>query len=97
MTTRNEFHKALIALRGALKAALDDETFQRGPLTEVWRHYNGLLTIYEQLPVEKEPELNLTFGNVDIPADPYDPEYNVQAAGPVDLNLGGQDVITFNP
>ena len=96
MNTRNEFYKAVVALRSALKSALDDEDFQRGPLTEVWRHYNGLLTIYEAMPEPREPQTDLTFSNIDIPADPYDPEYNVQAAGPVDLTLGGQDVITFN-
>ncbi len=43
--TRPTFDAAVVALRDALKAAIDDPTFDRNDLSEVWRHYQGLQTI----------------------------------------------------
>ena len=47
---RNEFDNAVDALRSALKAAIDDPTFDRNNLSEVWRHYQALQTITESIP-----------------------------------------------
>ena len=95
---RNEFETAVISMRSALKAALDDPEFNRGTLTEVWRAYLGWLAIYEALPAPKnEPpayeylnspseglDVGLDFSNINV------------AAGSVDLpGAAGQDVITF--
>ena len=48
--TRPTFDAAVVALRDALKAAIDDPTFDRNDLSEVWRHYQGLQTITERIP-----------------------------------------------
>ena len=60
---------------------------------EIWRHYQGMKTIAEQLG--KKDESVQFFLSESEGKDLYDPDYNIQAAQPVDLNIGN-DVITFS-
>ena len=94
------FKIAVNSLRDAVKTAIDDDTFDQGQLYEVWRHYNGMKSILttlekEQPKTKSDPhELNFDYGEV---INFYDPDYNIQAAQPVDLdNQFLQDVITFS-
>lgn len=103
-----EMKAAVEALKTALHVAIDDENFNRNHLSELWRHYNGVQTIYEGCPED--------------PADPFEdsidpwhnPDYNftltsdyldegfgagtVNAAGPVSsISFGaGADSISIN-
>ena len=89
---RNEFDNAVYALRGALKAAIDDPTFNRNNLQEMWRHYQGVQTIAEGIPDASESAYNFDSSSL------YPDEFPVNAAaGNVEINTGfGQDVITFS-
>ena len=88
---RNEFDNAVYALRGALKAAIDDPTFDRNSLQEMWRHYQGVQTIAEGIPDASESALNFDSSSL------YPEEFTVNAAQNVEINTGfGQDVITFS-
>ena len=94
---RNEFDNAVYALRGALKAAIDDPTFDRNSLQEMWRHYQGVQTIAEGLPDTSQSAYN--FDSSSLYPEEFDyPSPTVQAAqGNVEINTGfGQDVITFS-
>ena len=42
-----ELKAATEALKKALHSAIDDPKFNRNNLSELWRHYNGVQTIYE--------------------------------------------------
>ena len=42
-----ELKAATEALKKALHSAIDDPKFNRSHLSELWRHYNGVQTIYE--------------------------------------------------
>ena len=42
-----ELKAATEALKKALHSAIDDPKFNRNHLSELWRHYNGVQTIYE--------------------------------------------------
>ena len=89
---RNEFDNAVYALRGALKAAIDDPTFNRNSLQEMWRHYQGVQTIAEGIPDASESAYNFDSSSL------YPDEFPVNAAqGNIEINTGfGQDVITFS-
>ena len=90
---RNEFDNAVYALRGALKAAIDDPTFDRNSLQEMWRHYQGVQTIAEGISDASQSAYD--FDNTSL----YPVEFTgVNAAqGNVEINTGfGQDVITFS-
>ncbi len=97
--TRTKFDAAVVALRDALKAAIDDPTFDRNDLSEVWRHYQGLQTITERVPGAPQSVYNIpTEGPLNFDAIGSEFYGNV-AAGPVDnisISTSGQDVITFS-
>ena len=64
---------------------------------EIWRHYQGMKAIERQLP--KESRFSFSLDGADRVMDLYDPDYNIQAAQPVDnisISTGGNDVITFS-
>ena len=46
-TMKAELKAATEALKKALHSAIDDPKFNRSHLSELWRHYNGVQTIYE--------------------------------------------------
>lgn len=91
MTLKKDFSKAVDAMRVALKSALDDPDFDQNQLSEVWRHYLGMKAITESL--SDETPFQVQYEDI---VKGYDPDYNIYAAGPVDLGLGGKDVITFS-
>ena len=97
--TRPTFDAAVVALRDALKAAIDDPTFDRNDLSEVWRHYQGLQTITERIPGGAQSVFNTSnTGALDFGALGSEFYGNV-AAGPVDkisISTAGQDVISFS-
>ena len=67
-----------------------------GLQSEIWRHYQGMKAIDRQLP--DEPRFSFKLDAIDDVMD-YNPDYNIQAAQPVDLDFGdtyGKDVITFS-
>ena len=68
-----------------------------GLQSEIWRHYQGMKAIDRQLPKQKEYTFSIADDTISISSSYYDPDYNVQAAGAVDLDFGGgTDVITFS-
>tara|TARA_B100002019_G_scaffold264269_1_gene252936 strand:+ start:131 stop:412 length:282 start_codon:yes stop_codon:yes gene_type:complete len=92
----NPYQTAIKALENCVKDAMENNV-DAGLQSEIWRHYQGLKAIERQLP---KTEYKFTIGDDDsisISSSLYDPDYNIQAAQPVDLGvIGGQDVITFS-
>ena len=95
----NNYFKAVEALKECVKDSIDDDNLNASDQSEIWRHYQGMKAIATKLSSETEYR-EYTFrlqdtGDIKIETSDYDPDYNVQAAGPVDLGLVGNDVITF--
>lgn len=90
MKLKTNFKNAVDAIRVALKSALDDPDFNQNDLSEVWRHYLGMKAISEK--VTENDSIELRYEDI---VKGYDPDYNVYAAGPVDLDQG-QDIISFS-
>ena len=95
-----ELKAATEALKAALHSAIDDPKFNRNHLSELWRHYNGVQTIYEDCAddvpqIQFQQDILDSMGSISLDSDPLvDPVF---AAGPVNLPGGeGQDVITFS-
>jgi len=88
---KQNFQNAVDAIRVALKSALDDPNFNQNQLSEVWRHYNGMKAIADTLS-EDTHSFNVNYEDI---IKGYDPDYNIYAGSPVDLDQG-QDVITFS-
>ena len=86
------YQKAIKALEECVKDAMENDV-DPGLQSEIWRHYQGMKAIDRQLP--DEPKFSFNLDSVDRVMDMYDPDYNVQAAQPVDLSIGN-DVITFS-
>ena len=89
----NTYQKAADALKEAVKASLDQDV-EPNLQSEIWRHYQGMQNIANQL-TEKSP-FNFSLDGVDRVMEFHDPDYNIQAAQPVDLNTYGVDTITFS-
>ena len=53
-----ELKAATEALKKALHSAIDDPKFNRNNLSELWRHYNGVQTIYESC-ADDVPQIQL--------------------------------------
>ena len=51
---KTELNAAVEALKTALHQAIDDPKFNRNHLSELWRHYNGVQTIAEDCPEDKD-------------------------------------------
>ena len=92
---RNEFDNAVNALRSALKAAIDDPTFDRNNLSEVWRHYQGLQTITERILGGATSAFTQDLGLSTSDYINFDLSDTVAAAGNVEINTPGQDMISF--
>jgi len=88
------YQKAIKALEECVKDAMENDV-DPGLQSEIWRHYQGMKAI-EQCQLPDESRISFKLDSVDNVMD-YDPDYNIQAAGPVDLGLNtGRDVITFS-
>ena len=88
----NVYQKAADALKEAVKASLDQDV-EPNLQSEIWRHYQGMQNIANQL---KEKSLfNFSLDGIDRVVEFHDPDYNIQAAQPVDMNTYGVDTITF--
>ena len=91
----NSYQKAADALKEAVKASLDQDV-DSNLQSEIWRHYQGMQSIANQLAKVKSEKKS----KLDAFDYFYDPDYNIQAAQPVDYySLGyneGKDVITFS-
>ncbi|WDS60976.1 hypothetical protein SBM1_00104 [Synechococcus phage S-BM1] len=86
------YQKAVEALKECVKNAMEND-LDANTQGEIWRHYQGMKAIEKKVG---RSSLSFKLDSVDNVMD-YDPDYNIQAAGPVDLGLiGGQDVITFS-
>ena len=94
--TMNSYQKAIKALEECVKDAMEND-IDPGLQMEIWRHYQGIKSIQRQLP--EESRLSFSLDGIDRVMENYDPDYNIQAAQPVDIGLGGfgqgDDVITF--
>ena len=90
------YQKAIKALEECVKDAMENGV-DPGLQMEIWRHYQGMKAIERQLP--KESRFSFSLDGADRVMDLYDPDYNIQAAQPVDnisISTGGNDVITFS-
>ena len=89
------YQKAIKALEECVKDAMEND-IDPGLQMEIWRHYQGMKAIDRHLP--DEPRFSFKLDAIDDVMD-YNPDYNIQAAQPVDLDFGatyGKDVITFS-
>ena len=88
------YQQAVQALKECVKNAMDTNV-DASTQSELWRHYQGIKAIEKQLG---RSSFSFKLDAVDDVMD-YNPDYNVQAAQPVDLDFGatyGKDVITFS-
>ena len=92
------YQKAIKALEECVKDAIENN-FDAALQCEIWRHYQGMKAITKQLPEEKtEYTFSINGDNISISSPYYDPDYNIQAAQPVKLDMqqGGNAYITFS-
>ena len=90
------YQKAIKALEECVKDAMEND-IDPGLQSEIWRHYQGMKAIVRQLPDERR--FSFSLDGADRVMDFYDPDYNIQAAQPVDnisISTSGNDVITFS-
>ena len=84
------YQKALEALKECVKDAIDSNV-DASTQGEIWRHYQGMKAIEKQIG---RSSMSFKLDGIDRVMD-YDPDYNIAAGQPVDLNVGN-DVITFS-
>ncbi len=95
------YQKAIKALEECVKDAMEND-IDPGLQMEIWRHYQGMKAIQREVPEAKQKEykFSLNDDSITITSGSYDPDYNIQAAQPVDVGFGGfyqgDDVITFS-
>ena len=90
----NVYQNAVDALKECVKQSMESDV-SSNTQGEIWRHYQGMKAIDRQLP--QPPRFSFKLDGVDRVFDEYDPDYNIQAAQPVDLgDTYGKDVITFS-
>ena len=92
----NVYQKAVDALKECVKQSMESDV-PSNTQGEIWRHYQGMKTIAEQLGKDNSVQFFLSESEG---RDLYDPDYNIQAAQPVgNIDIGldsGKDVITFS-
>ena len=95
-----ELKAATEALKAALHSAIDDPKFNRNNLSELWRHYNGVQTIYEATEddtpqIQFQQDILDSMGSISLDSDPLVGLclQQVQSTFP---SGEGQDVITFS-
>ena len=97
---KSELKIAVNAMKVALHSAIDDTNFPPQHLSEMWRHYNGMLHIYEACP--EDPDLTANFPsdyNFNLSSEYVDPGfggYSQGAAQSVSFGSEGADVISFD-
>ena len=84
------YQKAIKALEECVKDAMDSNV-DANTQGEIWRHYQGMKAIEKQIG---RSSMSFKLDGIDRVMD-YDPDYNIVAGQPVDLNVGN-DVITFS-
>ena len=84
------YQKAVEALKECVKDAMDSNV-DASTQGEIWRHYQGMKAIEKQIG---RSSMSFKLDGIDRVMD-YDPDYNIVAGQPVDLNVGN-DVITFS-
>ena len=93
------YQKAVDALKAAVIDSLDNDV-SPNLQGEIWRHYQGMKNIAEQL----KPSLSFSLDGVDRVMD-YNPDENINftldtstfaAADTISLDTSGTDVITFS-
>jgi hypothetical protein len=102
----NVYDKATLALREAMKTALDSDIDDR-LLSELWRHFLGVQSIAKQMK-DTAPQIEYKFSldgdHINIERSQYyNPDRNVNiwaydavAADTVSFSTYGNDVITFS-
>ncbi len=92
------YQQAVQALKECVKDAMDTNV-DASTQSELWRHYQGIKAIEKQIG---RSNLSFNLEGVDRVMEMYDPDYNVQAAQPVEFGdafgsyRAGDDVITFS-
>lgn len=91
----NVYQNAVDALKECVKQSMESD-IGSNTQGEIWRHYQGMKAIAEQLK-GKDDSIQF-FLSESEGKDLYDPDYNIQAAQPVNLDslYSGKDVITFS-
>ncbi len=89
------YQKAIKALEECVKDAMEND-IDAALQMEIWRHYQGMKAIAKQLPESTEYTFSVNGDSITITSGFYNPDYNIQAAQPVDLDTHGNDVITFS-
>ena len=93
----NVYQNAVDALKECVKDAMENDV-PSNLQGEIWRHYQGMKAITKQVNRGTRKNTEFEF-NLDTSSSLYDPDYNIQAAQPVDnisISTGGNDVITFS-
>ena len=97
----NSYQNAVQALKQCVKDSIDNDV-NPNLQSEIWRHYQGMKAIAEQIP-ERQTEYTFSIndeGSISISSGYYDPDSNINfAADTVPLDFGdsyGRDVITFS-
>ena len=85
------YKNAVQALKECVKDAIDNNV-DASTQGEIWRHYQGMKAIEKKLG---RSGFSFKLDSIDDVMD-YNPDYNIQAAQPVDLNTYGVDTITFS-
>lgn len=101
----NAYQKASAALKEAVKASLDQDV-DSNLQSEIWRHYQGMKNIAEQLKEKDyfsigggwyDPDANITINTQEFIDGSKQYDFSSVAAGPVSIDFGGgADVITFS-
>jgi len=85
------YTKAVETLKECVKDAIDTNV-DASTQGEIWRHYQGMKAIEKKLG---RSNFSFRLDAIDDVMD-YNPDYNIQAAQPVDMNTYGVDTITFS-
>jgi len=99
----NAYAKAANALKEAVKASLDQDV-DSNLQSEIWRHYQGMQNIADQLKEKDyfsisgmyDPDANITINTQEFTDGSKQYDFSSVAAGEVDLSQYGNDVITFS-
>ena len=94
----NVYQNAVDALKECVKDAMENDV-PSNLQGEIWRHYQGMKAITKQVNRGTGKNTEFEFNLDTSTSSLYDPDYNIQAAQPVDnisISTGGDDVITFS-
>ena len=86
----NVYQKAADALKAAVKASLDQDV-DSNLQSEIWRHYQGMQNIANQL--KSDSKFTVSLDSID---NAFEYDGIGYAAGPFFSSSSGNDVITFS-